>query len=59
MPRQARQSSESKIYHVMIRGNERKNIFHEDEDKSQFLNWKVIDYLSRMQQTRVIQQDAS
>jgi REP element-mobilizing transposase RayT len=29
MPRQGRQLSENKIYHVMIRGNERKNIFHE------------------------------
>jgi putative transposase len=37
MPRQGRQLSESKIYHVMIRGNERKNIFTEDEDKKRFI----------------------
>lgn len=37
MPRQGRQLSESKIYHVMIRGNEKKNIFLEDEDKKRFI----------------------
>lgn len=37
MPRQGMQLSESKIYHVMIRGNERKNIFLEDEDKKSFI----------------------
>jgi putative transposase len=37
MPRQGRQLSESKIYHIMIRGNERKNIFLEDEDKKRFI----------------------
>jgi putative transposase len=38
MPRQGRQLSKSKIYHVMIRGNERKNIFHDDEDKKGFID---------------------
>jgi len=37
MPRQSRRISESKIYHVMIRGNERKKIFIDDEDKSKFI----------------------
>ncbi|MBP2661400.1 MAG: transposase like protein, partial [Firmicutes bacterium] len=37
MPRQGRQLSESKIYHVMIRGNARKNIFLDDEDKNRFI----------------------
>jgi len=37
MPRQSRRISESKIYHVMIRGNERKEIFNDDEDKSKFI----------------------
>jgi putative transposase len=38
MPRVARKLSESKTYHVMIRGNERKDIFHDDEDKSRFID---------------------
>ncbi|BBB90071.1 MAG TPA: transposase [Methylomusa anaerophila] len=38
MPRQGRRLSESKIYHVMIRGNEKKNIFLNDEDKIHFLD---------------------
>ena len=33
MPRNARQVSKTHIYHVMLRGNERKNIFLEVEDK--------------------------
>ncbi len=37
MPRQGRQLSESKIYHVMIRGNARKNIFLDEEDKNRFI----------------------
>lgn len=38
MPRQGRMLSESKIYHVMIRGNERKNIFRADVDRKKFLS---------------------
>ncbi|CUH97709.1 hypothetical protein P22_3844 [Propionispora sp. 2/2-37] len=38
MPRQSRKLSESKIYHVMIRGNERKNIFLTEEDKQRFID---------------------
>jgi putative transposase len=38
MPRVGRKLSESKTYHVMIRGNERKNIFLDDEDKSRFID---------------------
>jgi putative transposase len=37
MPRQMRKLSESKIYHVMIRGNEKKDIFLDDEDRARFL----------------------
>lgn len=37
MPRQPRQISNSRVYHVMIRGNERKNIFWDDEDRQRFL----------------------
>lgn len=37
MPRIGRKLSESKTYHVMIRGNERKSIFLDDEDRSRFI----------------------
>lgn len=37
MPRQARQYSETGIYHVMLRGNEKKDIFAKDEDKQKFI----------------------
>lgn len=37
MPRQARQKSNSGIYHVMLRGNNRATIFHDDEDCERFL----------------------
>lgn len=38
MPRRARVQSKSRVYHVMMRGNERKNIFLNDEDKAKFLD---------------------
>ena len=37
MPRQRRKIGLSKIYHVIARGNERKDIFLDDEDKSKFI----------------------
>lgn len=37
MPRQAREKSEFSTYHVIQRGNERKNIFLSNDDKSKFL----------------------
>ncbi|MDD4780848.1 MAG: transposase [Tissierellia bacterium] len=37
MPRHARIHGESGIYHVMLRGNERKRIFVDDEDRSFFI----------------------
>lgn len=37
MPRQQRERSKSGYYHVMIRGNERKNIFQDEYDKFQFI----------------------
>ena len=37
MPRIARQKSESGIYHIMLRGANRQQIFHEDEDNIMFL----------------------
>lgn len=38
MPRQSRRISESKIYHVMIRGNGGQGIFLDDEDKAKFID---------------------
>jgi len=38
MPRQARRHSQSGIYHVMLRGNEKKAIFKAAEDKNKFLD---------------------
>lgn len=37
MPRQRRKLSKSNIYHVMERGNERKAIFLDDEDRKRFI----------------------
>jgi REP element-mobilizing transposase RayT len=37
MPRSAREKSESGIYHVMVRGINRQDIFHDEEDYSQYL----------------------
>lgn len=37
MARQARIKSESGIYHVMLRGNERRQVFLDDEDKQRFM----------------------
>ncbi|MFZ5647823.1 MAG: REP-associated tyrosine transposase [Bacillota bacterium] len=37
MPRYARKQSKSGIYHIIIRGNERKEIFYDDDDRIRFL----------------------
>lgn len=37
MSRNPRKKSESGYYHVMLRGNEKKNIFNNDEDKIRFI----------------------
>lgn len=38
MPRQARELSQSGIYHIMIRGINRQNIFEDDEDRERLIN---------------------
>lgn len=38
MPRQVRKFSQSGTYHIMIRGNERKDIFLAEEDKQRFFD---------------------
>lgn len=37
MPRSARQKSESGVYHVMVRGINRQDIFHDDVDRLRYL----------------------
>ncbi len=37
LPRQKRKFSLSKIYHIIVRGNERKNIFIDDEDRKKII----------------------
>lgn len=37
MPRHMRMRSNTRIYHIMTRGNERKNIFNDDEDRLRFI----------------------
>jgi REP element-mobilizing transposase RayT/DNA-binding transcriptional regulator YiaG len=37
MARPARIKSKSGIYHIMLRGNERRNIFHDEEDYQKFI----------------------
>ena len=37
MPRQARRKSESGIYHIMLRGINKQEIFEDSEDFSKFL----------------------
>ena len=39
MPRQERLQSATGIYHVMLRGINKQDIFEDDEDYSQFLKW--------------------
>jgi len=37
MPRHQRTKSASGYYHIMLRGNEKKNIFNSNADKQRFL----------------------
>jgi len=38
MPRQAREKSESGLYHVMLRGINRAQLFYDDDDRIAFLD---------------------
>ncbi|MBT2661630.1 transposase [Bacillus sp. ISL-45] len=38
MPREARRKSASGVYHVMLRGANRQEIFHDEEDRMKFLD---------------------
>ena len=37
MPRTARETSNTGIYHIILRGNNKQNVFNDDEDKIKFL----------------------
>ena len=37
MPRRAREKSESGIYHVIFRGTNKQEIFHDEEDNLRFI----------------------
>ena len=45
MPRQAREKSESGIYHLMLRGINKQNIFEDEEDRKRFL--ETLEYYKR------------
>jgi putative transposase len=47
MPRSGRRLSASKTYHVMIRGNERKAIFFDDDDRAYFVSMLAMKNLER------------
>jgi putative transposase len=47
MPRSGRRLSTSKTYHVMIRGNERKAIFFDDDDRVFFVSTMAIKNMER------------
>ena len=46
VPRYPRKYSKTGIYHIMLRGNERKDIFIEEEDKEKFI--KIVNKRKRM-----------
>ncbi|MFA9559282.1 transposase [Evansella sp. AB-rgal1] len=47
MPREARKKSKTKIYHIMWRGANGQEIFHDDEDRLAFLD-TIMKYKKRM-----------
>ncbi len=46
MPRAARVISESDIYHVMLRGINRMQLFYDDDDRHEFID-RLIRYKER------------
>jgi REP element-mobilizing transposase RayT len=50
MPRRAREKSKSGIYHIIIRGANKQEIFHDEED-----NFKFLEILQRYQEKSEIQ----
>jgi len=50
VPRYPRQYSKTGIYHIMLRGNERKNILIDKEDKKRFVE---IVYQKKTRERRV------
>ncbi|WP_342039381.1 transposase [Gracilibacillus kekensis] len=48
IPRQARKKSKTGIYHVMLRGANKQEIFHDDEDNMRFLD-TIIKYKKQLE----------
>ena len=38
MPRSARQISNTKVYHIILRGNDKQDIFYDEQDYEKFKN---------------------
>ena len=38
MPRVAREISKTKVYHIMLRGNDKQDIFYDEQDYEKFKN---------------------
>lgn len=51
MPRKAREKSQSGIYHVILRGANRQEIFHEDEDSLRFL--EIVEKNAKISEIKV------
>jgi REP element-mobilizing transposase RayT len=51
MPRKARRKSESGVYHIMLRGANRQEIFHDEEDHIRFL--ETLDRYKRKSEIKV------
>lgn len=51
MPRKARKKSDSGVYHIMLRGINRQNLFEDDEDRERFIN--TIHYFKSISNYRV------
>lgn len=51
MPRQARKRSKSGIYHIMLRGSNRQEIFHDEEDCKRFL--EILDKCKKKSELKI------
>jgi len=51
MPRRAREKSKTGIYHIMIRGANKQEIFHDDEDRLKFL--EILDKVKKVSGIKV------
>ena len=52
MPRRIRKQVETGIYHVMLRGKERKDIFYDEHDKK-----RIVDTVMKVTNDKTLGQD--